>query len=102
MDERNFDTIGTRNKTEATPQINYGKIVSVRGSVIDIRFDNNLPPVYALVHIAALHNGQCSAMVNSTAKHIKHAAKNFFAYRHRKLLPLSFRDHAARQPLCRV
>ena len=50
MDERNFDTIGTRNKTEATPQINYGKIVSVRGSVIDIRFDNNLPPVYALVH----------------------------------------------------
>lgn len=28
----------------------YGKIISVRGSVIDVRFENNLPPVYTLLH----------------------------------------------------
>jgi len=30
--------------------LNYGKIVSVRGSVVDIRFENNLPPIYTLLH----------------------------------------------------
>src|SRR5664279_2865847 len=30
--------------------LNYGKIVSVRGSVVDVWFENNLPPVYTLLH----------------------------------------------------
>ncbi len=30
--------------------INYGKIVSVRGSVIDASFKHSLPAVYALLH----------------------------------------------------
>lgn len=29
---------------------NLGKVVSVRGSVVDIHFDANLPPIYSLLH----------------------------------------------------
>ena len=29
---------------------NLGKVVSVRGSVVDIRFDNYLPPIYSMLH----------------------------------------------------
>ncbi len=31
-------------------QIQYGKIISVRGSVVDVWFENNLPPIYTLLH----------------------------------------------------
>jgi F-type H+-transporting ATPase subunit beta len=30
--------------------VNCGKIVSVRGSVVDVRFENNIPSIYALLH----------------------------------------------------
>ena len=30
--------------------LNYGKIISVRGSVVDVWFENNLPPIYTLLH----------------------------------------------------
>jgi F-type H+/Na+-transporting ATPase subunit beta len=30
--------------------INYGKIISVRGSVVDVFFENDLPPIYTLLH----------------------------------------------------
>ncbi len=38
--------------TEKNPaeKLQYGKIISVRGSVVDVRFENNLPPVYTLLH----------------------------------------------------
>ena len=29
---------------------NVGAVVSVRGSVVDIRFDAHLPPIYSLLH----------------------------------------------------
>ena len=29
---------------------NLGKVVSVRGSVVDIQFDSHLPPIYSLLH----------------------------------------------------
>lgn len=29
---------------------NYGKIISVRGSVVDVWFENNLPSIYTLLH----------------------------------------------------
>jgi F-type H+/Na+-transporting ATPase subunit beta len=31
-------------------QLQYGKIISVRGSVVDVWFDDNLPPIYTLLH----------------------------------------------------
>ena len=30
--------------------LNYGKIVSIRGSVVDIRFENHLPSIYAIIY----------------------------------------------------
>ncbi|MGA8863518.1 MAG: F0F1 ATP synthase subunit beta [Gallionella sp.] len=29
---------------------NFGRVVSVRGSVVDIRFDDYLPPIYSMLH----------------------------------------------------
>jgi F-type H+-transporting ATPase subunit beta len=31
-------------------KLNHGKIISVRGSVVDVWFENNLPPIYTLLH----------------------------------------------------
>ena len=36
-----------KNKTNPS---NLGAVVSVRGSVVDIRFDAHLPPIYSLLH----------------------------------------------------
>ena len=36
-----------KNKTSHS---NLGAVVSVRGSVVDIRFDAHLPPIYSLLH----------------------------------------------------
>ena len=36
-------------KNKASPS-NLGAVVSVRGSVVDIRFDAHLPPIYSLLH----------------------------------------------------
>lgn len=36
-----------KNKTSPS---NFGAVVSVRGSVVDIRFDAQLPPIYSLLH----------------------------------------------------
>jgi F-type H+-transporting ATPase subunit beta len=35
------------NKTSPS---NSGAVVTVRGSVVDIRFDEHLPPIYSLLH----------------------------------------------------
>ena len=32
---------------------NFGSVVSVRGSVVDVRFDGHLPPIYSLLHAQA-------------------------------------------------
>ena len=37
----------TEHKTNA---VNFGKIISVRGSVVDVWFENNLPSIYTLLH----------------------------------------------------
>lgn len=31
-------------------ELNIGQVISIRGSVVDIRFDNNLPAIYTLLH----------------------------------------------------
>ncbi|MDD5456375.1 MAG: F0F1 ATP synthase subunit beta [Candidatus Margulisbacteria bacterium] len=36
-------------KKKANP-VNLGFVVSVRGSVVDIKFDSHLPPIYSLLH----------------------------------------------------
>ena len=34
---------------KASPS-NVGAVISVRGSVVDVRFDAHLPPIYSLLH----------------------------------------------------
>ncbi len=36
--------------SDNTGHVNSGVVVSVRGSVVDIRFDAHLPPIYSLLH----------------------------------------------------
>jgi F-type H+-transporting ATPase subunit beta len=36
-------------KNTASPS-NFGAVVAVRGSVVDVRFDTLLPPIYSLLH----------------------------------------------------
>ena len=36
-----------------TPSTNLGAVVSVRGSVVDVRFDQRLPPIYSLLRAGA-------------------------------------------------
>jgi len=36
-------------KNQTIPS-NFGKVVSVRGSVVDMRFDAHLPPIYSLLY----------------------------------------------------
>jgi F-type H+-transporting ATPase subunit beta len=50
MGEDSFDIVDTQSKANAIAPTNYGKIISVRGSVVDVWFENNLPPVYTLLH----------------------------------------------------
>ena len=40
----------TNNSNNTSDKVRYGKIISVRGSVVDVWFDDNLPPVYTLLH----------------------------------------------------
>ena len=39
--------------TDQTSSSNRGAIVSVRGSVVDVRFDQCLPPIYSVLHAGA-------------------------------------------------
>lgn len=36
-------------ETNTADKLYYGKIISVRGSVVDVSFDNHLPPIYTLL-----------------------------------------------------
>ena len=36
--------------SDSTSAVNVGAVVSVRGSVVDVRFDAHLPPIYSLLH----------------------------------------------------
>jgi F-type H+-transporting ATPase subunit beta len=43
----------TEANTRSTGSPNHGVVVSVRGSVVDIRFDEHLPPIYSLLRAGA-------------------------------------------------
>ncbi|MCK9463677.1 MAG: F0F1 ATP synthase subunit beta, partial [Proteobacteria bacterium] len=36
--------------SDKTSPVHVGVVVSVRGSVVDVRFDAHLPPIYSLLH----------------------------------------------------
>ena len=50
---------------QATEHTNHGVITSVRGSVVDVRFEDRLPPIYSLLYAgqggAGRHRGADAA-----------------------------------------
>ena len=38
------------NMATGTNLLNHGKVASVRGSVVDVRFDRDLPPIHSVLH----------------------------------------------------
>jgi len=42
--------VGFQNQTDSQ---NLGSVVSVRGGVVDARFDHNLPPIFSVLHAGA-------------------------------------------------
>jgi len=42
--------VGFQNQTDSQ---NLGSVVSVRGGVVDVRFDRRLPPIFSVLHAGA-------------------------------------------------
>jgi F-type H+/Na+-transporting ATPase subunit beta len=50
---------------------NVGIIVSVRGSVVDIRFDGRLPPIYSILRTGAEHEIVIEVLAQRDASHVR-------------------------------
>jgi len=50
---------------------NVGIIVSVRGSVVDIRFDDHLPPIYSVLHTGAEREIVIEVLAQRDAYHVR-------------------------------
>lgn len=50
---------------------NVGTIVSVRGSVVDIRFDDHLPPIYSVLRTGAEHEIVIEVLAQRDTSHVR-------------------------------
>jgi F-type H+-transporting ATPase subunit beta len=50
---------------------NFGVIVAVRGSVVDIRFDEHLPPIYSVLHAGAHKQIVIEVLAQQNARHVR-------------------------------
>ena len=50
---------------------NLGAVVSVRGSVVDIRFDQHLPPIYSVLHAGAQKQIVIEVLAQRDARHVR-------------------------------
>jgi F-type H+-transporting ATPase subunit beta len=51
--------------------VNEGRVVAVRGSVVDIRFDGTLPPVYTLLHVGDQKEIVIEVLAQLDARHVR-------------------------------
>lgn len=54
-----------------TRRSNLGVIVSVRGSVVDVRFDERLPPIYSILHAGAEKQIVIEVLAQRDARHVR-------------------------------
>ena len=54
-----------------TSSSNLGVVVSVRGSVVEIRFDGPLPPIYALLFAGPEKQIVIEVLVQRDARHVR-------------------------------
>ncbi len=50
---------------------NLGVIVSIRGSVVDMRFDGHLPPIYSLLRTGAKKQIVIEVLAQRDARHVR-------------------------------
>ncbi len=50
---------------------NLGVVVSVRGSVVDIKFNKNLPPIYSILHVGAENKICIEVLAQIDAEHVR-------------------------------
>jgi len=65
-----------KNKTSTS---NLGAVISVRGSVVDRRFDEHLPPIYSVLHAGDGGNRHRSAVATRRAPGARDRADPFGA-----------------------
>ena len=50
---------------------NFGSVVSVRGSVVDVRFDQNLPPIYSVLRAGPQQEIVIEVLAQRDARHVR-------------------------------
>lgn len=55
----------------ASPSANQGVVVSVRGSVVDVRFDHQLPPIHSVLRIGDQGKIIIEVLVQRDARHVR-------------------------------
>ncbi|MDR3632891.1 MAG: F0F1 ATP synthase subunit beta [Isosphaeraceae bacterium] len=63
-------------RAQGVEHSNYGVITSVRGSVIDARFDDGLPPIYTLLHAGKEPRVAIEVLMQLDARHVRGIALN--------------------------
>jgi len=54
-----------------TTSPNLGAVASVRGSVVDVRFDGSLPPIYSVLHTGAQNEIVIEVLAQRDARHVR-------------------------------
>jgi F-type H+-transporting ATPase subunit beta len=56
--------------------LNYGTVTSVRGSVVDVKFTDRLPPIYSLLRTGKQSQIAIEVLMHLDADHIRGIALN--------------------------
>jgi F-type H+-transporting ATPase subunit beta len=62
-------------KTRTTPK-NLGVVAAIRGSVVEIWFDQHLPPIYSLLHAGEEGRTVIEVLAQSDAQHVRGIFRN--------------------------
>jgi F-type H+-transporting ATPase subunit beta len=54
-----------------TSSSNLGVVVSIRGSVVDVRFDKHLPPIYAVLLTGPEKQVVIEVLAQQDARHVR-------------------------------
>ena len=54
-----------------TATANLGAVAAVRGSVVDVRFDGQLPPIYSVLHAGAQNEIVIEVLAQRDARHVR-------------------------------
>jgi F-type H+-transporting ATPase subunit beta len=64
------------NMSSETSSSNLGRVVSVRGSVVDVRFDQHLPPIYTVLRTGEEEKIAIEVLVQTDEHHVRGIALN--------------------------